>query len=246
MLQLEQLSFQYLDKAVLHDVSFTVEEGQFVAILGPSGSGKSTLLHLVGGLLSPASGSLTMNGTAYDAATGGGKIAYMPQQPALLPWLTSLENVELALRLSGMSKHDAHEQALHGLEQLELSAEASAYPHTLSGGMQQRVSFARALLAPQPLLALDEPFGALDAITRLEVQQWLLTIWERHQRAVLLVTHSIDEALLLADKIVVLSARPGRIVGQLAVPFARPRREQIWRESRFVELKEQLLAWLGS
>lgn len=229
---------------VLGGVNLSVGQGEFVSLLGPSGSGKSTLLGLVGGLEQPDAGEIRIGGE--PAGSKPGPAAYMPQQAALLPWRTVQGNIELALRISGRSKPEARELAAEGLQRLGLERYAPAYPHVLSGGMQQRISFLRALLSPQPLMLLDEPFGALDALTRQEMQQWLLSLWEQNRRSVLFVTHSMEEALMLSDRIVVLSASPAVVVRELQVPFPRPRSEKLWSEPRFGELKAELYAALRS
>ncbi|MGN7453896.1 ABC transporter ATP-binding protein [Paenibacillus pasadenensis] len=242
VLEVDRVALSYPQAAgrtqVLGGVSLSVGAGEFVSLLGPSGSGKTTLLGLVGGLERPDSGRILVAGE--PAGSRPGLAAYMPQQAALLPWRTVQGNIELALRIAGRSREEARRLAREGLERLGLERHARSYPQVLSGGMQQRVSFLRALLSPQPLMLLDEPFGALDALTRQEMQEWLLSLWEQDRRSVLLVTHSIEEALLLSDRILVLSSAPATIVRELAVPFGRPRRRQLWSESAFGELKEEL------
>lgn len=223
---------------VLDGVSLTVGEGEFVSLIGPSGSGKSTLFQLIGGLELPTAGEIWLGGR--NATGERGHIAYMPQQAALLPWRTVAGNIELALEVAGVGKRQAQALVREWLPKVGLDGYAGAYPDVLSGGMQQRVSFLRALLSPAGLMCLDEPFGALDALTRLHMQQWLLQLWEQSRRAVLLVTHSIEEALLLSDRIIVLSARPATVVRELEVPFARPRGEQLWTTAAFNELKGEI------
>jgi len=237
-LEVKGVSKSFGGVPVLRDVSLTVGEGEFVSLIGPSGSGKSTLFSVIGGLERPQAGSVAMNGR--DVTGERGRIAYMPQQPSLLPWRTVAANIELALGIAGIGRKEARALAGAWLERAGLAGYADAYPHVLSGGMAQRVSFLRALLTPRTLMCLDEPFGALDALTRMQMQQWLLSLWESNRRAVLLVTHSIEEALLLSDRIVVLSARPASVVRELNVPFPRPRRETLWTEPGFAELKQDI------
>src|SRR5690606_24797594 len=146
----------------------------------------------------------------------------------------------LALQIAGVSRQEAQRQAEHWLQQVGLGEYSNEYPHKLSGGMSQRVSFLRALLSPQKLMLLDEPFGALDALTRLHMQQWLISIWEQHRRSVLLVTHSIEEALLLSDRIIVFSANPATVVDEINVPFPRPRSSELWSDTQFNELKQRI------
>jgi NitT/TauT family transport system ATP-binding protein len=202
----------------LADFSLTVASGEVVAVVGPSGCGKTTLLELVCGLSQPDRGSV-------HAAPA----ALMPQSDLLLPWSTALDNAALALRArsGGGDSRLSHARAQAGalLEAFDLAEFAAARPHELSGGMRQRVAFVRTLLAGKPVLCLDEPFGALDAITRQEMQDWLAAALEREPRTVLMVTHDVEEAVVLADRVAVMSRRPGRVVAELEVALPRPR----WR-----------------
>ncbi|MUT66299.1 ABC transporter ATP-binding protein [Paenibacillus sp. NEAU-GSW1] len=225
-------------KQVLTDLSLEVADGEFVTIIGPSGSGKTTLFQLIGGLQPLTKGEIWIGGRETTGLRGN--ISYMPQQAALMPWLSVRSNIELALQIAGTAKKAAKAAAEEWLARIGLDAYADGYPHTLSGGMQQRVSFLRALLSPQPLMLLDEPFGALDAMTRQQMQRWLLSIWEANRRSVLFVTHSIEEALLLSDRIVVLSAAPAIVVEHLTVPFARPRAESLWTDPAFNAMKQHI------
>jgi ABC-type nitrate/sulfonate/bicarbonate transport system ATPase subunit len=215
----------------LAGVSLRAARREVVAVVGPSGCGKSTLLELVCGLTAPDAGTI-------DAAPA----ALMPQRDGLLPWLSALDNAALALRVAGVrrsaARAAAHEHfAAFGLEGFERSR-----PRELSGGMRQRVAFLRTLLAGRPVLCLDEPFGALDALTRGQMQRWLATALEREPRTVLLVTHDVEEAALLADRIVLLSPRPGRVVATIDVPIARPRHRT---DPDVVDLRERALTALG-
>ncbi|MBB3109335.1 ABC-type nitrate/sulfonate/bicarbonate transport system ATPase subunit [Paenibacillus phyllosphaerae] len=230
-------------KSVLSDISMHVQEGEFVSLIGPSGSGKSTLFRLIGGLEKPTAGEIRIEGGLVRGERG--RVAYMPQQASLMPWLSVSRNIELALEIAGMERKQARQLALEWLERIGLAGERDAYPHTLSGGMQQRISFLRALLSPQQLMLLDEPFGALDALTRLHMQTWLLSLWEADRRSVLFVTHSIEEALLLSDRILVLSAAPATVVREIKVPFARPRSEELWKDPLFNELKLDIYSLLS-
>lgn len=247
MLELKQISMHYntgprrID--VLQDISLQVQRGEFVAIIGPSGCGKSTLFKLIGGLLTPTAGEIRLEGKEITGKTG--HISYVPQQNTLFPWRSVESNAALALEVAGTPKQAALAEARAWLPRIGLGGYEKAYPETLSGGMQQRVSFLRALLSPQELMCLDEPFGALDALTRSEMQQWLLDIWEEHRRSVLLVTHSIEEALFLADRVYVLSPKPARIVQEIAVPFARPRTAHTMTLPEFIALRQQIHALIG-
>lgn len=227
---------------VLDNVSLTVQPQEFVSIVGPSGCGKSTLFHIIGGLELPDAGTVSMNGSLVTGQRG--EISYMPQQPALFPWRSIEDNVLLAGELKGEPQAAARETARHWLAKVGLGGFERAYPHMLSGGMQQRAAFLRALLAPQELMLLDEPFSALDALTRSEMQRWLLELWEENRRSVLFITHNIEEALLLSSRIYVFSGRPGSVLHTVDVPFPRPRREEITDSPEFLQLKRQLSQWM--
>lgn len=247
-LELRDVSMSFDGRAgrlhVLDQVSITVQAGEFVSIIGPSGSGKSTLFHLIGGLLRPSEGDILVHGQNVVGQTG--HISYMPQQPALFPWRTVEDNVILAPEIAGKPKKEAREQARRWLSNVGLTGYESSYPHELSGGMQQRVAFLRAMMSPHELMLLDEPFSALDALTRSDMQRWLIDLWERNRRSVLFITHSIEEALLLSDTIYVLSNRPAQVLERVAVPFARPRTEALASEAEFVRMKRELSDLLRS
>ncbi|SDN74301.1 ABC-type nitrate/sulfonate/bicarbonate transport system, ATPase component [Paenibacillus sp. yr247] len=224
--------------SVLSDISLHVKEGEFVSIIGPSGSGKSTLFHIIGGLIAPSSGEVWLDGANVTGTKG--LISYMPQQPALFPWRSIESNVALAQEVAGETRTAALSKAREWLQKVGLGGYEQELPHVLSGGMQQRVSFLRALLSPQELMCLDEPFGSLDALTRQDMQAWLLNIWEQNKRSILFVTHSIEEALFLSDRIYVLSNKPAKIIEELVVPFVRPRLEAVMLESKFHELRQHI------
>ncbi|MDR0269069.1 ABC transporter ATP-binding protein [Paenibacillus sp.] len=227
---------------VLDNVTLTVQKGEFVSIVGPSGSGKSTLFHIVGGLVKPDAGTVRMNGT--DVTGQQGHISYMPQQPALFPWRTIEENVLLSQEVQGSVDKEALENARFWLDKVGLGGFEKAHPHTLSGGMQQRAAFLRALLSPQELMCLDEPFSALDALTRSDMQRWLLDIWEESRRSVLFITHNIEEALLLSNRVYVFSGRPASVLQVVDVPFPRPRSEEIIEHPEFIKLRRELSGWM--
>lgn len=241
MLTIEKISKSFGEKQVLEDISFSVQAGEFVSLIGPSGSGKSTLFNLIGGLLEPDHGDIYMNGEKITNRSGF--ISYMPQQPSLFPWRTILQNVILGQELHGLKEED---RAIEMLKKAGLGDVIHAYPHELSGGMRQRAAFIRALLSPQSFMCLDEPFSALDEFTRLDMQKWLISTWEQYDRSVLFITHDIEEALFLSDKIVILSANPARIKAILEIPFTRPRDENIRLTAEFLNWKKRLIDTIQS
>ncbi len=226
---------------VLDNISLSLAHGSFAAIIGPSGSGKSTLLGLIAGLDQPSTGTITLAGSAGRL----GQVGYMPQRDLLHPWRDALDNATVALEIRGVRRGVARQQARALFEQFGLRGFEHARPHELSGGMRQRVALARTVLASGDLILLDEPFGALDALTRARMQDWLLDTWPALGRTGLLVTHDVEEALLLADDVYVLSSRPGRVVEHVRVPFARPRSRALVADSRFGRLLLRLLGALG-
>jgi len=209
---------------VLDGVSFTLAEGEIVALLGKSGSGKSTLLRCVAGLIAPSSGTVSYRGTPVTGANPGVSMVF--QTFALLPWLTVQQNVELGLEARGTGEAERAERALAAIDTIGLDGFESAYPKELSGGMRQRVGFARAIVTEPDALLMDEPFSALDVLTAENLRNELIRLWEGHGapvKSILIVTHNIEEAVLLADRILVLSSNPGRIMAELAVGLPRPR-----------------------
>jgi NitT/TauT family transport system ATP-binding protein len=220
----------------LDGVDLRVAPGEAVAVVGPSGCGKSTLLELLAGLQRPDEGTI---------AGGGDACAFMPQADLLLPWRDALSNAALALECAGATKGDARRAAAPLFERFGLGEQA--YPRELSGGMRQRVAFLRTLLAGRPALLLDEPFGALDSITRSSMQEWLAGALAEEPRTLVLVTHDVEEALYLADRVVVMSPRPGRIVAEIEVPFGRPRerRRDLVTSAEFGGLRENAMEALG-
>jgi ABC-type nitrate/sulfonate/bicarbonate transport system ATPase subunit len=249
LLEMRGLSATYWEQRrrlpVLRDISFSVAPDEFVVLIGPSGSGKSTLLDLAAGLLEPDSGDIRIGGAPLAAEARLGRSSYMHQRDLLLPWRTALDNVGLALEAKGVRRKTARETAAGLLDAFGLARFSGSYPTGLSGGMRQRIAFLRTIVTGSPLLLLDEPFGALDAFTRAETQDWLVELLAREPRAVLLVTHDIEEAIFLADRVIVLSALPGTIRDVLAVPFPRPRRREIVTTPDFIALRERAMRELG-
>ncbi|WP_419176777.1 ABC transporter ATP-binding protein [Desulfosediminicola sp.] len=217
-------------------VSLRIEENSFTSILGPSGCGKSTILRIVAGLESCTLGIVRYRGG--EVLKPGAEIGMVFQEYSLFPWLTVVENVAMGPAFSGVGRSWRLKNAMELLEVVDVADFHSAYPHELSGGMRQRVAIARALANDPDLLLMDEPFGALDAHTRILMQQELLRIWELTGKTIVLVTHSVDEAIYLSDEIVVMSSRPGRIVQKVAVDMERPRNRS---DARFGELTDMLL-----
>jgi NitT/TauT family transport system ATP-binding protein len=213
---LEHVSKSYDGRLVLHDITLTAAPGEFVCVLGASGCGKTTLLNLVAGLDQPTTGSVTVAGES--------RPALMFQEPALFPWLSAARNVELALRLRGVPRGQRSAQARELLDVVRLGDAASKRPHELSGGMRQRVALARALAQDSPVLLMDEPFAALDAITRDVLHDELVRVWQETGRTILFVTHNVREAAVLGQRIVLLGSRPGRVIRQWDVDLPQPRR----------------------
>jgi NitT/TauT family transport system ATP-binding protein len=230
---------------VIGRVDLDVAPGEVVGIVGPSGCGKTTLLEVIAGLREPSAGSVEVGGET-EPAERLGRCAYMPQRDLLLPWLRAIDNAALALRNRGASRPRARRAAAPLFERFGLAGFESARPSELSGGMRQRVAFLRTLLAGKPVLLLDEPFAALDAITRGEMQEWLAGALAAEPRTALLVTHDVEEALYLCDRVVVLGPRPARTMATLAWNLARatPRIESV-TDARFTALRERALEALA-
>ena len=223
------------------DIDLTIDEGQFLAVVGPSGCGKTTLLNVLAGLVDPSRGSVAR----HDApVTSGSKdLGYMLARGGLCPWRTARKNVEFGLELRGVGRGERKRRAVEALSEVRMDGFADSYPAQLSNGMRQRVAIARTMAIQPGLLLMDEPFGALDAQTRLTVQDSFLRAWERHRTTVVLVTHDLAEAVLLADRVVVMSARPGRIKRDLMIDLDRPRDiAELRFDERFTELEHEL--WL--
>ncbi len=242
ILAAEQISHVYAspsgDVAALDAVTLGVARESFVCLVGPSGCGKSTLLRILAGLLEPSEGRALLDGQPITRAQR--RIGVVFQKANLLPWRTVYDNLVLPLELSGLPPDTRAERAAGMLELTGLSAFADAFPAELSGGMAQRVAIGRALIYHPEVLLLDEPFGALDALTREQMSGELLRIWARYRKTVLMVTHSIPEAVLLADRVLVMSPRPGHIIHDQTIPLPRPRTLDLMHEPDFVALTEHL------
>ena len=230
----------------VRDVTFGVRRGEFVALLGPSGSGKSTVLNMIATLLKPSAGEILIDGAPVVAGRATPNVGYVFQRDALFPWRTVNDNIGYGLDLAGAPKGERAERVAACVAQAGLKGFEQAYPATLSGGMRQRASLMRALIVEPQTLLMDEPFGALDTHTKIDMHEVLLRIWDKEQQTVVFVTHDLGEALTLADRIILFSARPGRIKEQFAVDFPRPRDPVKVRETaRYAELYTHIWHSLG-
>lgn len=228
----------------LHDVSFCVEPSEFVCLLGPSGCGKSTLLGALAGHLQPSHGKIRVDNQRIQGPHPERGLVF--QQHTLFPWKNALDNVAFGLKMKGIPVKIRQEQARDMLRMVALEGFEDRYPSQLSGGMQQRLEIARVLINHPRVLLMDEPFGSLDAQTRLNMQELLLEVWSRIRTTVLFITHDIDEALFLADRIMIMSPRPGRIIEEIRLDFDRPRNASLVTTERFIELKRHCLSLLRS
>ncbi len=238
------LTHRFGELTAIEGLELAAPAGGVLGLVGPSGCGKSTLLELVAGLREPSAGSIEVGG-ASGAEARLAQCAFMPQRDMLLPWLSAVDNAALALRNRGVRRGAARAEAGRHFERFGLAGFERTRPAELSGGMRQRVAFLRTLVAGKPLLALDEPFASLDAITRAEMQAWLAAALASDPRTVVLVSHDVEEALYLADRVAVLSARPGRVVAELSAPAPRaPDRDAAVTDPAFVAARERALAAL--
>ena len=239
LLELRDVGKVFGDTVALEPTTLSIDEGSFVAIVGPSGCGKSTLFNVIAGLLAPDAGAVLLSQRDVTGTTG--HVGYMLQKDLLVPWRTVEDNITMAKRLTGRVTTEDRSEARRMARAYGLGEFLRHYPSALSGGMRQRVAFMRTLMTHQRLLLLDEPFGALDAQTRLEMQQWLLQVWRDAERTVLFITHDVDESIFLADRVIVMSPRPGRVVADFANPLARPRTLEMLTEPDFIALKGQIM-----
>ena len=226
----------------LAPVSLSIPRGRFLTILGPSGCGKSTIFNIIAGLEMPNAGSVTLDGTPILGMSG--VVSYMLQKDLLLPWRSIVDNVVLGMEIDGISRADARARALPLLRRYGLGGFEDRYPSELSGGMRQRAALLRTMLCDRDVVLLDEPFAALDAQTRSDMQEWLLDVWDDFKKTVVFVTHDVDEAIYLSDEIVTMSARPGRIVERRTIDLSRPRKRAIVTSGAFTRYKEHFLSLL--
>lgn len=237
--RVDGVTMRFNDFIAVDDVSFTVEDGEFVCLLGPSGCGKTTLLRLIAGLHRPTGGQILYDEKPLNLK--GGDVGFVFQEYALFPWRTVQSNVELGLEITGIPKEKRAEAARRYIELVGLSGFENSLPKELSGGMKQRVGLARALAVDPKVLLMDEPFAALDAQTRNIMQEELLRIWSREHKTVIFVTHSVDESIFLADRIIVMTPRPGRILEDIHVDIPRPRKRT---QPEAIELRDRILPML--
>ncbi len=229
-LVVKNLSKTFDKKVVFSSLSLYVNQREFISIIGPSGCGKTTILNIIAGLEKETAGTVRIN-----------KIpGYMLQKPLLLPWETILENVMLGLKLRHISEKKAKQEAYYMLKKFRLSDYADYYPYTLSGGMAQRVAILRTVLFNNEFLLMDEPFGALDSLTRLSMQMWLQNVWQTYKSSILLVTHDIREAILLSDRIYVLSKNPATILKEVTITLPRPRKRELLQDKKAIAIEKTL------
>ncbi|WP_234811258.1 ABC transporter ATP-binding protein [Xaviernesmea oryzae] len=242
LIELRNVSKTFGTVKALQDLEVSIRPGELVTVVGPSGCGKSTLFNILAGLEEPDPGNvLRHKGISSVASDLLGKVSFMPQRDLLLPWRNVIDNAILALEIEGMPRGEARKQAMAMLPEFGLAGFEAQYPNQLSGGMRQRVALMRTFLFKRDLMLLDEPFGALDALTRTMMQRWLLDVWQNHKRTVLFITHDVDEAIFLGDRVLVMTARPGRVKLEQAVDLPRPRKADIVTSPEFIALKKTLL-----
>ncbi|MDM5187187.1 ABC transporter ATP-binding protein [Bacillus sp. DX4.1] len=238
ILQFHNVSFHYDEKPIINSLNANIQEKEFVSIIGPSGCGKSTLFRLITGLEEPMAGTIQLTETTSHP------VGYMPQKDMLLPWRTIIENAALPLECQGIKKKEAHTQAKALLEQFGLQGYEKKYPKDLSGGMRQRVSFIRTLLTGGEVLLLDEPFSALDALTKATLQEWLFEQWKHWQKTILFITHDVEEALYLSNRIFVVTEQPITTLTERVVPLGADRSRKDLYKPEILDLKDELLGML--
>lgn len=238
-IKIENIKKTYEDIKAIKDISLEVEANKFVSILGPSGCGKSTLLNIIAGLEEPTSGNVVIDGEIFTGKTG--RVSYMHQKDLLLPWKNILDNVSIPLVLQGLSWEKARKKAEKYFKDFGLVGFEKAYPKELSGGMRQRAALLRTYLFKSDIILLDEPFGRLDALTKRKMHFWLLDIFNNYKSSIIFITHDIDEAIFLSDKVYILSERPATIKMALDVEIPRPRNKKTFKEEVYISLKEKIL-----
>jgi ABC-type nitrate/sulfonate/bicarbonate transport system ATPase subunit len=243
-LEIRAVEQRFEETVALATTSLSVTDREFISIVGPSGCGKTTLFNIVSGILRPSSGQVLLEGR--DITASPGHVGYMLQKDLLLPWRTTLENITLGAALTRRVKRSDKETAAELAAKYGLGEFLNHFPHAMSGGMRQRVALMRTLVFARDVMLLDEPFGALDSQTRMEMQQWLLSVWVEQGSTILFVTHDVDEAIFLSDRVVVMSPRPGRIREILTVDLPRPRTLDTLTAPGFTSLKHEVLTLIYS
>lgn len=238
-LYLGSVSKTFGSRLILDGITLDIEDGSFTAIIGPSGCGKSTLLRMMARLETPDSGNVSYEDPRLQG-TPPGSLTMVFQEPVLMPWRTAIDNVALPLQIQGMSARHAKQIAQHKLKEVGLNQHGGDRPHQLSGGMRQRVAIARALITDPALILMDEPFGALDDLTRIELNGYLLGLWEQLASTIVLVTHSVPEAVLMADSVVVMGAHPGRILQRINIPLPHPRHRDMRYTPEFSRIVDKI------
>jgi len=242
ILEVKDIKKSYPGLPTLEDISLKLGRNQFISVLGPSGCGKSTLFNIISGLEEPDRGRVVIDGKSYNNKTG--RVSYMFQKDLLLPWKNILDNVCLPLYIKGTSIVEAHKQAKMHFNDFGLEGFEKRYPYQLSGGMKQRAALLRTYLFADDIMLLDEPFGSLDAITRRNMQDWLLELFGKLDASILFITHDIDEAVFLSDRIYVLSARPAVVKKVIDINIGRPRDSKMLTSPQFNKLKEEIMTLL--
>ncbi|SMB90731.1 ABC-type nitrate/sulfonate/bicarbonate transport system, ATPase component [Desulfonispora thiosulfatigenes DSM 11270] len=230
-------TYENLD--AINNISLSVANGQFISILGPSGCGKSTLLNIISGLEKPTSGDVLIDGESYIGKSG--RVSYMHQKDLLLPWKNIIDNVSIPLVLQGLTREKARKRAMTYLDDFGLRGFEKVFPGQLSGGMRQRAALLRTYLFKSDVMLLDEPFGSLDAMTKRKMHLWLMDIFNNYKSSIIFITHDIDEAIFLSDKVYLLSERPAEVKIELDVDLERPRNNKTFSNPKYIMLKEKIL-----
>lgn len=244
ILSVEKIKKSFGDRTIIDDVNLSLQKGELVSLLGVSGAGKTTLFNCISGILTPDSGKIVLSGE--DITGKPGRISYMLQKDLLLPYKKIIDNVSLPLLLSGMKKKEAREKAAAHFESFGIAGTENCYPSELSGGMRQRAALLRTYLASSGVALLDEPFSALDTITRSAMHTWYLSVMEKIDLSTIFITHDIDEAIFLSDRILILSGSPGTIAKEIVIEEPKPRRKDFNLTKEFIEYKKQVISALGN